>query len=102
MTLHNSLSLLCNSRFWEFKISFIVECYSRQAGFHGVKRVDSLNDSPTFLDAAAEIVHTHLKGQDQTMQQLFPRCPSCVSEKCRAQKEFFRTMQGELATGASK
>ena len=68
-----------------------------QAGFTGIKRVDSLNDSPTFLDAAADIVNNHLHAKDQSTQQLYLRCPGCVSLKCHAQKEFFREMQGDLA-----
>lgn len=59
--------------------------------------MESLNDSPAFLDAAADIVHMHLQGKDQSKQQLYLRCPGCVSQKCHAQKEYFREMQGELA-----
>jgi protoporphyrin/coproporphyrin ferrochelatase len=56
----------------------------------GVKRVESLNDNPIFLDAAADLVHRHLQGEDKTSKQMFLRCPGCVSQKCSATKEYFK------------
>jgi ferrochelatase len=56
-----------------------------------VKRVESLNDNETFLDAAADLVKRHLEGEDKTSNQMFLRCPGCVSQKCHATKEYFST-----------
>jgi protoporphyrin/coproporphyrin ferrochelatase len=52
--------------------------------------VESLNDSPVFLDAAADVVKRHLQGDDKSRKQLFLRCPGCVSQKCHATKEYFQ------------
>jgi protoporphyrin/coproporphyrin ferrochelatase len=65
-------------------------------GLNGVKRVESLNDNPVFLDAAADVVLKHLNRDDTTSKQLFLRCPGCVSQKCHATKEYFQ--QSQLAT----
>lgn len=59
----------------------------------GVKRADSLNDNPIFLDAAADVVRRHLEGEDQTSKQLYLRCPGCLSQKCFGSKEYFRAQQ---------
>jgi protoporphyrin/coproporphyrin ferrochelatase len=58
--------------------------------------VESLNDNPVFLDAAADIVKRHLAGEDRTSKQLFLRCPGCVNQKCHAHKEYFRTQAATL------
>ena len=55
----------------------------------GVKRVESLNDNDTFLDAAADLVKRHLEGENKTSKQMSLRCPGCVSLKCHATKEYF-------------
>jgi protoporphyrin/coproporphyrin ferrochelatase len=57
--------------------------------------VESLNDNPVFLDAAADVVKRHLQGEDKSSKQLFLRCPGCISQKCYATKEYFRS-QPEL------
>jgi len=57
----------------------------------GVKRVDSLNDNHVFLDATADLVKRHLKGEDRTCKQMFLRCPGCVSQKCYVTKEYFKS-----------
>jgi len=67
---------------------------AEEAGFTGVKRVESLNGNPTFLDAAADVVKRHLQGEDTTSKQLFLRCPGCVSQKCHSTKEYFQTQAG--------
>ena len=53
--------------------------------------MESLNDNPIFLDAAADMVKRHLQGEVKSNKQLFLRCPGCVSQKCHATKEYFRS-----------
>ena len=61
---------------------------ARKAGMTGVKRVDSLNASPTFINALSSLVKKHLDDQPGLTQQLQLRCPSCVSSKCVAMREW--------------
>lgn len=60
----------------------------------GVKRVASLNDSPYFIKAIADLAADHLKKQQTegaapTSSQMLLRCPGCTNEKCGEQKKFF-------------
>ena len=80
----------------EAKEVFPKEMRLMKAGLTGVKRVESLNDNPVFLDAAADIVKRHLAGEDRTSKQLYLRCPGCVSQKCASQKEYFKQAQSAL------
>ena len=54
--------------------------------------MDSLNDNPMFLDAAADVVKRHLEGEKNSSKQLFLRCPGCVSQKCHATKKYFASL----------
>ncbi|KAJ4355800.1 ferrochelatase hem15 [Didymosphaeria variabile] len=58
-------------------------------GHEGVKRVESLNDNPVFIQGLADIAKTHLHSGIACSRQMTLRCPGCVSERCLAQKEFF-------------
>lgn len=60
-----------------------------EAGSPGVKRVDSLNGSPTFIRGLADLAADHLKNGQLCSRQLPLRCQGCVSERCLAQKQFF-------------
>jgi protoporphyrin/coproporphyrin ferrochelatase len=62
----------------------------------GVKRVESLNGNPVFLDAAADLVKQHLAGHTNTSKQLYLRCPGCSSLKCLSQKQYFEKIEAEL------
>lgn len=64
-------------------------------GLTGVKRCASLNDSPYFIRAIADIAAAHL-AQDPakpTSAQMALRCPGCTNEKCGHQKEYFAGQQ---------
>lgn len=65
-----------------------------QMGLTGVKRCDSLNDSPFFIKAIADIAASHLKsveaGAPSTSRQMGLRCPGCTNEKCGEQKKWFK------------
>jgi ferrochelatase len=60
-----------------------------QAGVTGYKRSESLNDDPIFAEAMADIVKNHLESGKVTTPLMSLRCPSCNSDYCADQKEFF-------------
>ena len=60
----------------------------------GVKRAESLNDSPYFIRAIADIAAAHLKSGQTVSPQLMLRCPSCTNEKCGKQKAWFKSFEG--------
>lgn len=71
-----------------------------QLGADGrVRRAESLNGSPTFINALADLAGNHLKSGDICSRQMGLRCPGCTNERCRAQKEFFMG-QGKQANAA--
>ena len=47
-----------------------------------IKRAESLNGNPTFIQALADVAQDHLKSQVACSKQMTLRCPGCVSEKC--------------------
>ncbi|KAH3956218.1 ferrochelatase [Parastagonospora nodorum] len=69
-------------------------------GHEGVRRVDSLNDSPVFIEALADIAKKHLDSGKATSQQMQLRCPKCTSERCQASKDFFAGQQKYLDAAA--
>ena len=63
---------------------------------HGmeVQRAESLNDSPVFIRALADLAASHLKDYSSgkagpTSLQLGLRCPGCNNATCGAQKAWF-------------
>ena len=61
-----------------------------QAGAEGrVRRAESLNGSPTFIKALADLASSHLKSGVICSKQMGLRCPGCKSERCLEQKRFF-------------
>lgn len=72
---------------------FGADVSTSQLGLTGVKRVQSLNDSPYFIKAIADLAAQHLKEQNEgappTSKQMLLRCPGCTNEKCGQSKEFF-------------
>lgn len=69
-------------------------------GLTGVKRCASLNDSPHFIAALADIASKHLntvpfKG---VSTQMMLRCPGCVNEKCGEAKEWFKAFEKDLVS----
>jgi ferrochelatase len=65
-------------------------------GHEGVKRVESLNGSPVFIEALASIAKSHLESGSACSPQMALRCPGCVSERCLGQKEFFASQSKHL------
>ncbi|OKL57427.1 hypothetical protein UA08_07041 [Talaromyces atroroseus] len=60
-----------------------------EAGQSGIKRAESLNGSPTFIRALADIARTHLQSGEPCSRQMTLRCQACTSERCLEQKKFF-------------
>ncbi|BGP14263.1 hypothetical protein JCM10213_005845 [Rhodosporidiobolus nylandii] len=73
---------------FELDLEYLEE--AKELGLTGVKRVESLNDSPYFIRAIADIAAAHLKSGVSVSPQMLLRCPDCTNEKCGKQKEWFR------------
>lgn len=58
-----------------------------------VKRVESLNGNPIFINALADLAKTHLSSGIATSAQMGLRCPGCKSERCHESKKFFAAQQ---------
>ncbi|APA08896.1 hypothetical protein sscle_04g036660 [Sclerotinia sclerotiorum 1980 UF-70] len=54
-----------------------------------IKRSESLNGSPVFIQALADIAKAHLDSGIACSVQMGLRCPGCTSEKCAETKKFF-------------
>lgn len=65
-------------------------------GNPGVKRAESLNGSPTFIQALADIAHEHLQSGVSCSRQMGLRCQGCKSERCLEQKKFFAGEQAKI------
>lgn len=52
----------------------------------GIKRAESLNGDPLFIEALADIAKTHLQSGEKVSKQMGLRCPMCKNEKCNEQK----------------
>lgn len=55
----------------------------------GVKRAESMNGNPIFIDALADIARSHLQKEEKCSMQMTLRCQGCRSERCLEQKKFF-------------
>jgi len=77
---------------YELDFEYLEEA-KRVMGMTGVRRSDSLNDSPVFIRALADIASDHLRQQDDQPAvsiQMMLRCPGCTNQKCADQKAFFQ------------
>lgn len=62
-----------------------------------IKRADSLNGSPVFIRALADIAKEHLSSGIACSPQMGLRCPGCKSERCAESKRFFAGQQANLS-----
>ena len=58
-------------------------------------RAESLNGSPTFIRALADIAAEHIKDVSSGSRawastQMMLRCPGCTNETCAKQKQWFQ------------
>jgi ferrochelatase len=60
-----------------------------EANSPGVKRAESLNGNPIFIQALADIAQEHLRKGEKCSLQMTLRCQGCKSERCLEQKKFF-------------
>jgi ferrochelatase len=60
-----------------------------EAGHPGVKRAESLNGSPVFIQALADVAVRHLRSGESCSRQMGLRCQGCKSERCLEQKRYF-------------
>uniref|UniRef100_A0A8C4R902 Ferrochelatase n=1 Tax=Eptatretus burgeri TaxID=7764 RepID=A0A8C4R902_EPTBU len=60
-----------------------------ECGVKMIRRADSLNDNPTFIQAMADIVKTHLEEKQVCSRQLPLCCPLCTNPTCAKAKDFF-------------
>ncbi|EMR63456.1 putative ferrochelatase mitochondrial precursor protein [Eutypa lata UCREL1] len=63
-----------------------------------VKRVESLNGNPIFIEALANLAKSHLDGGVACSHQMGLRCPGCKSERCVESKKFFAEPGNAFAT----
>jgi protoporphyrin/coproporphyrin ferrochelatase len=63
-----------------------------------IKRIESLNGSPVFIQALADIAKDHLGSGIICSKQVRLRCPGCMSERCVESKRFFAGTKEALAT----
>ena len=61
-----------------------------------VKRAESLNGNPVFIEALADLAKSHLSAGQACSQQMGLRCPGCKSERCLESKRFFAAQQENL------
>ncbi|KAK4685739.1 protoporphyrin/coproporphyrin ferrochelatase, partial [Tremellales sp. Uapishka_1] len=75
-----------------YELDVEIQEEAEKLGVH-LTRAESLNDSPIFIRALADLVSTHLKDFAQgtigpTSTQIALRCPGCVNPKCGKTKEW--------------
>jgi ferrochelatase len=56
---------------------------AKEAGIPHFHRSESLNDSPIFIQALANIVKRHMESNAQHSSQYLLKCPGCTNELCR-------------------
>ena len=67
-----------------------------------VKRADSLNGSPVFINALANIAKEHLQSGQACSAQMGLRCPGCKSERCAESKKFFASQQASMFPSSAR
>ncbi|WWC63866.1 ferrochelatase [Kwoniella dejecticola CBS 10117] len=78
-----------------YELDIEVQEEAEKLGIH-LTRASSLNDSPIFIRAIADLVSNHLRDFEAgkigpTGQQLLLRCPGCKNPKCGKTKEWLAT-----------
>lgn len=62
-----------------------------------VKRVESLNGNPIFIEGLANLAKSHLEKGVACSYQMGLRCPGCKSERCAESKKFFAGEENAFA-----
>ncbi|KAL2835515.1 ferrochelatase mitochondrial precursor [Aspergillus pseudoustus] len=66
-----------------------LEVMEEAGNLPGVKRAESLNGNPVFIQALADLAYEHLRKGEKCSLQMTLRCQGCKSERCLEQKKFF-------------
>ncbi|KAL3461565.1 hypothetical protein BJX64DRAFT_260427 [Aspergillus heterothallicus] len=66
-----------------------LEVMEEAGNLPGVKRAESLNGNPVFIEGLANLAHDHLRKGEKCSLQMTLRCQGCKSERCLEQKRFF-------------
>jgi len=74
---------------FELDLEYLEE--AKELGLTGVKRSESLNGSPVFIRALADIAAEHLKHGQKVSTQMMLRCPGCTNETCKDAKNYFKS-----------
>lgn len=61
----------------------------KELGVECIRRAAAPNDHPLFISALADIVSSHLKGNQRISPKFLTRCPHCVNARCHNSKEWF-------------
>ncbi|KAK9370685.1 hypothetical protein V1509DRAFT_560385 [Lipomyces kononenkoae] len=61
----------------------------KEANLEGLKRAESLNGHPMFIDTLADVVINHLKEGAVASDQYPMQCPMCTKEVCSNSRQFF-------------
>ncbi|XP_062511665.1 ferrochelatase, mitochondrial-like [Corticium candelabrum] len=63
---------------------------AKQCDIENIRRCRSLNDHPSFIQAMADIVVSHLESARSCSPQFLLRCPMCDNQVCGRAREFFK------------
>ena len=74
---------------YELDIEYIDDL-ARKAGVENIRRSQSMNDNPIFIQALADMVKSHMQGGQTCTKQLGLRCPMCINATCGRTKKFFK------------
>lgn len=80
---------------FELDIEYAEE-FAPTVGVENIRRCESLNDNPVFIQALADIVKNHIDSQSACSKQLGLRCPMCVNDTCGRAKRFFSDQQVKI------
>lgn len=80
---------------YEIDHEYIAELGS-EVGAKNIRRADSLNNHPVFIEALADVVKQHIDSRVACPPQLALRCPMCVNITCGQAKDFFLNQQDQL------
>jgi len=72
-----------------FEVDREIIAEAEELGSTGVKRAESLNGSPVFIQGLADLAKEHLESGHACSKALGLRCPDCKNAKCLASKKFF-------------
>lgn len=72
------------------------ELISESGHVDTIKRAESLNGSPLFIEALADMVKEHIDSGEKRSRQLSNRCVDCQKDVCRDAREMFAGNSGTL------